>query len=184
MEPSGSTPPRHGTGHGRISLSRQLATTRVDPNTVESEIGPRTKRGSASAVSATNDASTNNAISRTIGQHSEVMSKATLNPNDSPSLGPTGSRRPRKKKEKSPTVSILAPPSRINAEGTLPSPNVCARADSPSRKLPAQAQRSLTVNELAAGFNSEAKRLDLSLKLSAMSELEITLSDVIPSDRL
>ena len=78
MEPSGSTPPRHGTGHG---------TTRVNPNNVESEIGPRTKRGSASAVSATNDTSTNSAISRTIGQHSEMMSKVTLNPNDSPSLG-------------------------------------------------------------------------------------------------
>ena len=124
VEPSGSTPPRHGTSHGRISLPRQLATTQVDPNTVESEIGPRTKRGSASAVSATNDDSINNVISCTIGQHSEVMSKATLNPNDSPSLGPTGSRRPRKKKEKSPTMSILAPPSRINVEGALPSPNV------------------------------------------------------------
>ena len=37
------------------------------------------------------------------------------------------------------------------------------------------------MNELVAGFNSEAKRLDLSLELSALSELEITSSDVIPS---
>jgi hypothetical protein len=96
VEPSGSTPPQHGTGPGRISHPKRLA--RVDPNTVESEIGPRIKSGSASAVPDTNDASTNNAISHTIGQHSEMMSKATLNPNDTLSHGSTGSEGPGRRK--------------------------------------------------------------------------------------
>jgi hypothetical protein len=55
------------------------------------------------------------------------------------------------------------------------------RADSPSRNPPTQTQRSPTVNDLVAEFNSEAKRLDLSLELSVMSELGTTSSDGIPS---
>ena len=91
MEPIGSSPPRFGTGLERVPHPIRLATTRVEPNTVESEIAPHTKKGSASAVSNSNDASTNNAISHTTSRRDEMKSKVTPNPNDTLSHGSTGS---------------------------------------------------------------------------------------------
>ena len=181
MEPIGSSPPRFDTGLERISHPMRLTTTRAEPNTAESEIGPHTKKGSASAVSNSNDASTNNAISHTTSRHDEMKSKVTPNPDDTLSPRSTGSRRSRKKKPRTPPVSFLTHASRTNAEGILPSPIVRSRANSPSRKPPATGRPLPTLNEAVADFNHQRMRLGLHADISALSELEISSTGIVSS---
>ena len=70
LDPIGSSPPRFGTGQERTSRPIRLATTRVEPNTVDSEIGPRTQMGSTLAVPNSNDASHNYVIPPPSSRHS------------------------------------------------------------------------------------------------------------------
>ena len=193
MEPIGSSPPRFDTGLERISHPMRLATTRAKPNTVESEIGPHTKKGSASAVSNSNDASTNNAISHTTSRHDEMKSKVTPNPDDTLLPRSTGSRRSRKKKPRTPPVSLLThgktqlhgpmrkvlyhPLSFVHEQiHRRESPQrMTGRKDiyRPSRKPPA--------NEAVADFNRERMRLGLDADISALSELEISSTGIVSS---
>ena len=91
LDSIGSSPPRLDAGLERTSRPTRLATTRVEPNTVESEIGPHTKKGSALAVSNSNDTSHINAISHSSSRHGEMKSMVISNPNDTLSPGSTGS---------------------------------------------------------------------------------------------
>ena len=181
LDPIGSSPPRFGTGLERTPHPMRLATTRVKPNTVDSEIGPHTKKGSALAVSNSNDASHSNAISHLSSRHGKMKSKVIPNPNDTLSPGSTGSRRTRKKKPRAHLVSLLTHSSRTNAEGTLPSPTVRSRANSPSRKPPATDRHLPTVNEAVADFNRARMMMGLEVDISALSELEISSTGIISS---
>ena len=153
LEPIGSSPIRLGTGLERTSLPIRLATTRVEPNTVDSEIGPRTQMGSTLPVPNSNDASHNYVIPPPSSRHSEMKSKVIPNPIDTLSPASTGSRRTRKKKSKTPQVSLLIPPPRTGEEGTLPSPNIRPRADPPQKKPPVTGQHSEDLKQKIADFN-------------------------------
>lgn len=181
MDPIGSSPPQFGTGPERISRPIRLATTRVEPNTVDSEIGPRTKKGSTLAVPNSNDASHSNAISPSSSRHGEMKSKVIPNPIDTLSPGSTGSRRTRKKKPRASPVSLLTHSSRTNAEGTLPSPTIRSRANSPSRKPTAIGRRLPTVNEAVADFNRARMMMGLEVDISAQSELETSSAGIVSS---
>jgi hypothetical protein len=133
------------------------------------------------AVLDSNDAPTNNVIPPTTVQPSGKMSIVTLNPSDTPAYGSIGSRRSCQKRGKSPTVSILVAPPRINTDGAIPAPTIRVRANSPSMNLPVLAQSSPIVNKMVANFNNQVKKLDLDLDLSGPSELEITSPDVVPT---
>ena len=158
LEPTGSSPTRFGTGLERTSHPIRLATTRVEPNTVDSEIGPRTQMGSTLAVSNSNDASHNYVIPPPSSRHSEMKSKVTPIPFDTLSPASTGSRRTRKKKPKTPQVSLLAHSPRTGEEGTLPSPNVRSRADSPPEKAPSNGSAFIESETSSGGLQPCSKR--------------------------
>ena len=184
LEPIGSSPIRLGTGLERTSLPIRLATTRVEPNTVDSEIGPRTQMGSTLSVPNSNDASHNYVIPPPSSRHSETKSKATPVPFDPLSPASTGSRRTRKKKSKTPQVSLLIPPPRTGEEGTLPSPNVRPRADPPQKKPPVTGQHSEDLKQKIADFNRTLREKGLEEDISALSEFETSSPDIVSPSTL
>ena len=133
------------------------------------------------AVSNSNDVSHSNVISHSSSRHGEMKSKVIPNPNDTLSPGSTNSRRTRKKKPRTPPVSLLTHSSQTNAEGTLPSPTIRSRANSPSRKPPATDRHLPTVNEAVADFNRARMMMGLEVDISALRELEISSTGIISS---
>ena len=103
--------------HGDASsLPPRSAHQRVEPNTVDSEIGPRTQMGSTLSVPNSNDASHNYVIPPPSSRHSEMKSNVTPVPFDTLSPASTGSRRTRKKKPKASPTSSLTHSSRTDVE--------------------------------------------------------------------